>query len=97
MSTKIANTLKTWGLTPWQIVVGVAFVACWFTTLRPMPEAVAQLNATVTELSTKVEVHAVLIQQMLELRHEHTDMRRDLDVIIGKLQASHSQGEGNDR
>ena len=45
MPDKLANTLKTWGLTPWQGIAGIAFVACWFTTLRPMPPA-AQSTAT---------------------------------------------------
>jgi hypothetical protein len=87
MPDKIANTLKTWGLTPWQGLAGIAFVACWFTTLRPMPQAVAELNATVAELTTKVEVHAVLIQQMSSLTAEVNELRNHVAVMEGKLHA----------
>lgn len=85
---KVVSTLKTIGLTPWQVVAAVAFCACWFTTLRPMPEAVAQLNATVADLSMKVEVHAVLIQQMSALSQDVSQVRQKLAELDGRMQAT---------
>ena len=87
MSEKFSSTLKAWGLTPWQGVAGVAFVACWFTTLKPMPEAVAQLNVTVAELTTKVEVHAVVIGQLQRLTDQVNEQQRHIAILEGRLHA----------
>lgn len=85
---RVGSTLKAIGLTPWQVVAAVAFCACWFTTLRPMPEAVAQLNASVAELSLKVEVHSVLIQQMSDLNQDLSAVRQKMAELDGRMQAA---------
>ncbi len=87
--TKIANSaLKSIGLTPWQLIAGLMFCTCWFTTLRPMPQAVADLTATVAGLSVKVEIHAVLLQQMGDMAQEMSLVRQKLAELDGRMQSA---------
>lgn len=85
MSESILRNLKTFGLTPWKLVLGAAVAYGWFTSLMPMPAEMRTLNATVQSLGTKVEIHTVLISQISDLKTEVTGMRRELSTIEGRL------------
>lgn len=85
MSETILRSLKLFGLTPAQVVIVVGVAWGWVTTLSPMPVEMARLNDTVRSLSTKVEIHSVLISQIAELNSEVKGMRRELSTIEGKL------------
>lgn len=92
MSESILRNLKAFGLTPWQLVLGVAIAYGWVNSLMPMPAAmqtmnteVRSLNKTVQELGTKVEIHSVIISQISEMKTEVAGMRRELSTIEGRL------------
>jgi hypothetical protein len=89
---EILRNLKAFGLTPWQLVLGAAIAYGWVNSLMPMPSAmqamngeVRALNKTVQDLGTKVEIHAVLISQITEIKTEMSSMRRELSTIEGRL------------
>jgi hypothetical protein len=85
MSESILRNLKLFGLTPAQVVIACGIAWGWVTTLSPMPLEMAKLNETVRSLSTKVEIHSVLISQITELNAEVKGMRRELSTIEGRL------------
>ena len=90
MSESILRNLKAFGLTPWQLVLGLCVGYGWLTSLAPMPMELRSLNETVTRLSTKVEIHTVLIAQITDLNTEIKGMRRELSTIEGRLAHSPS-------
>ena len=85
MSESILRNLKLFGLTPAQLVIACGIAWGWVTTLSPMPKEMAKLNETVAQLSTKVEIHSVLISQITELNTEVKGMRRELSTIEARL------------
>ena len=85
MSENILKSMKAFGLTPWQLVIGCGLAWGWVTTLSPMPAEMAKLNDTVAKLGTKVEIHGILISQITELNNEVKGMRRELSTIEGRL------------
>lgn len=85
MPEQILRNLKAFGLTPWQLVLGICIGYGWFTSLMPMPAELRQLNETVSRLGIKVEIHSVLINQITELSNEIKSMRRELSTIEGRL------------
>lgn len=85
MAENILRNLKAFGLTPWQLVLGLCVGYGWVTALMPMPAELRQLNETVARLGTKVEIHSVLINQISELNNEIKGMRRELSTIEGRL------------
>lgn len=90
MAETILKNLKVLGVTPWQLFIGMAIAWGWVTTLMPMPTEMSKLNATVSGLSTKVEIHGIHISQITELNTEVKGMRRELSTIEGKLAHSPS-------
>jgi len=94
MSESILRSLKAFGLTPWQLILGAAVAYGWFTSLMPMPAEMRTLNATVQSLGTKVEIHTVLIAQISDLKTEVTGMRRELSTIEGRLAHSTAYRKG---
>jgi hypothetical protein len=85
VSESILRNLKLFGLTPAQVVIACGIAWGWVTTLSPMPVEMAKLNETVARLSTKVEIHTVLIAQITDLNNEIKGMRRELSTIEGRL------------
>jgi hypothetical protein len=77
--------LKKMGLTPASLVAGIAFAGAWWKTLAPIPDQMAQLNQTVQQMSTKVEIHSVLIGQLSDIKTDVTVMRKELSTIEGRL------------
>lgn len=96
MSEAILRNLKLFGLTPAQVVIAAGVVWGWVTTLSPMPVEMAKLNDTVRSLSTKVEIHGILIAQITELNTEVKGMRRELSTIEGKLGHSPAYRSGKE-
>jgi hypothetical protein len=85
MAEQILRNFRAFGLTPWQLIIGVCVGYGWVTSLMPMPAQLAQLNDTVSRLGTRVEIHSVLINQISELNNEIKGMRRELSTIEGRL------------
>ncbi|MDH4454348.1 MAG: hypothetical protein QE570_14325 [Verrucomicrobiota bacterium] len=96
MSEFILRNLNLFGLTPAQVIIACAIAWGWVTTLSPMPVEMAKLNDTVRLLSTKVEIHSVLISQITELNSEVKGMRRELSTIEGKLATASVYRPGKD-
>jgi hypothetical protein len=88
MPPPITNTFKILGVTPWQVIFGAACLGSWWGTMQPLqalPAQFKELNATVQQISTKVEVHSVLLQTVSEMRGDVQQMRRELSTIEGRL------------
>ena len=73
--------LKSFGVTPWQIVLTTACIGSWWATIQPLPGQLAQLNQTVQQISTRVEVHSVMLNDMKELREDMNSFRKDFSAI----------------
>jgi hypothetical protein len=92
MPSTLTNLFKAAGVTPWQVFFGAACLGSWWGTMQPLrdlPSQFRELNATVQTISTKVEVHSVLLQSVSDMRSDVQQMRRELSTIDGRL-ASHS-------
>lgn len=85
MSAALQQSLKALGVTPWQFMLGVACIGSWWATVQPLPGQLERLNIAVQELSTKVEIHAVLLANITEIKAEVRQMRGELSTIEGKL------------
>jgi hypothetical protein len=79
--------LKSFGVTPWQIVLTTACIGSWWATIQPLPGQLAQLNQTVQQISTRVEVHSVMLNEMKQLREDMNSFRKDFSAIEVKLAA----------
>ncbi len=88
MPPPITNTFKFLGVTPMQVITFSICVGSWWATVHPLPAQLVQLNATVQQIATKVEVHSVLLQSVNDMRADVQQMRRELSTIEGRL-ASH--------
>lgn len=82
--------LKYLGVTPWQLILGIACIGSWWATVQPLPGKLEQLNDTVQKLSTKVEIQAVLLDSVKELRTEVQRIREELSHIKGRLTVNRS-------
>lgn len=76
---------KSFGVTPWQILLTTACIGSWWATIQPLPGQLAQLNQTVQQISTRVEVHSVMLNEMKELREDMNSFRKDFSAIEVKL------------
>lgn len=88
MPPPITNTFKILGVSPVNCIAFFICVGSWWATVQPLPAQLTQLNATVQQIATKVEVHSVLLQSVADMRSDVQQMRRDLSTIEGRL-ASH--------
>ena len=97
MSTEsIQRTFKSFGVTPWQFILGIACIGSWWATVQPLPGKLEQLNSTVQALATRVEVQAVLLDSVKELRLEVKTIREELAQIKGRLTVNRSAAKTND-
>lgn len=87
MPEPVNRIFKTMGVTPWQLILGVACIGSWWATIQPLPGQLAQLNQTVQQISTKVEVHSVMLNEMKELRQDMSEFRKDFSAIEVKIAA----------
>lgn len=85
MSKGIQRTLDTLGLSPWQALAVIAAGAFYVGDMRPKLAAgekltisVDKLTETVATLTTKVEVHAVLLANVAEIKSELREMRQEI-------------------
>lgn len=78
---------KSFGVTPWQIILTTACIGSWWATIQPLPGQLAQLNQTVQQISTRVEVHSVMLNEMKQLREDMNSFRKDFSAIEVKIAA----------
>lgn len=81
---------KMLGVSLGQLLMGVAFLASWWSTVKPLPEQFQKLNETVSSIVTKVEVHAVLLKQFEELTVEVKGMRKEISTVEALMSAQSS-------
>lgn len=96
MSKVLQNTLQSLGLTPWQVIALIACGAFYVGEMRPKLAAGAEvaaelkdLNKTVQTLTTKVEVHSVLLAAVSEIRAEVRELRDQVAKLQPKTASSH--------
>ena len=85
MPEPVNRIFKSFGVTPWQLILTTACIGSWWATIQPLPGQLAQLNQTVQQISTRVEVHSVMLNEMKELRQEMSSFRKDFSTIEVKL------------
>lgn len=85
MPPPITNTFKILGVTPVQCIAFFICVGSWWATVQPLPAQLSQLNSTVQQIATKVEIHSVLLQSVADMRGDVQQMRRELSTIEGRL------------
>lgn len=92
----MSKHLERFGVTPWQLILGIACIGSWWATVQPLPGKLEQLNSTVQALTTRVEVQAVLLDSVKELRSEVKTIREELSLIKGRLTANRSSAKTDD-
>lgn len=91
MSKSIQRAFETFGLTPWQALALVVCAAFYVGEMRPKLAAggevaaeLKDLNKTVQTLTTKVEVHSVLLAAVAEIRTELREVREQVTKLQPK-------------
>jgi hypothetical protein len=87
MPEPVNRFFKSFGVTPWQLVLGTAAIGSWWATIQPLPGQLALLNQTVQQISTKVEVHSVMLNEMKELRQDMNEFRKEFSAVEVRLAA----------
>lgn len=82
MSQQISSTLRSLGVTPWQFLLGTArCIGSWWATVQPLPSQLSKLTETVQQLSTRVEIHTILLKEISEMKHDLKDLRSDVSAL----------------
>ncbi len=81
MSQQISSTLRSLGVTPWQLTLGIACIGSWWATVQPLPGQLSKLNETVQQLSTRVEIHTILLKEISEVKQDLKDLRSDVSAL----------------
>ncbi len=81
MSQQLTATLKSFGVTPWQLFLGVACIGSWWATVQPLPGQLSKLTETVQILTTKVEIHTVLLAEIAEVKSDLKDIRAEIAAL----------------
>lgn len=81
----LQKNLKSLGVTPWQLFLGIACIGSWWATAQPLPGKLEQLNSTVQALATRVEVQSVLLNSVKELHSEVKTNREEVRAEIKTL------------
>lgn len=96
MSKSLQRALDTLGLSLWQVLVLIAAGAFYVGEMRPKLAAggevaaeLKDLNKTVQVLTTKVEVHSVLLAAVSEIRSEIREMRDQIAKLQPKTALTH--------
>jgi hypothetical protein len=92
MSEQVIKGLKSFGMTPWQLLLAVVGAVAWMQTLSPIPGRMEQMSESLARLSTQVEIHGVLISQLARLEGNVESMRKELSKVEGRL--AHIKGYG---
>ena len=82
---KLQKPLQTLGVTPWQLILGIACIGSWWATVQPLPGKLEQLNTTVQALATRVEVQSVLLNSVKELHEDVKENREETRTEIKNL------------
>lgn len=85
MSTPLQKPLQTLGVTPWQLILGIACIGSWWATVQPLPGKLEQLNTTVQALATRVEVQSVLLNSVKDLHEDVKENREETSTEIKNL------------
>jgi len=81
MSKQIASTLRSLGVTPWQFILGTACIGSWWATVQPLPSQLSKLTETVQQLSTRVEVHSILLKEISEIKQNLKDIHSEISSL----------------
>ena len=81
MSQQISSTLRSLGVTPWQLFLGTVCIGSWWATVQPLPSQLSKLTETVQQLSTRVEIHTVLLKDISEVKQDLKDLRSDVSAL----------------
>lgn len=81
MSQQITSTLRSLGVTPWQFILGTACIGSWWATVQPLPSQLSKLTETVQQLSTRVEIHTILLKEISEVKQDLKDLRSDVSAL----------------
>ena len=85
MSETMSRAMRSFGVTPWQFTLAAVAVGSWWATVQPLPAQLEKLNTTVQQISTKVEIHGLILQSVSEMKDDVKKMRGELSTIEGKL------------
>lgn len=88
MSQQISSTLRSLGVTPWQFILGTACIGSWWATVQPLPAQLSKLTETVQQLSTRVEIHTILLKEISEVKQDLKDLRSDVSALRFKSAAT---------
>lgn len=75
------NFLKQLGVTPWQFLLGTACIGSWWATVQPLPSQLSKLTETVQQLSTRVEIHTILLKEISEVKQDLKDTRSEISSL----------------
>ena len=75
------NFLKQLGVTPWQFILGTACIGSWWATVQPLPAQLTKLTETVQQLSTRVEIHTILLKEISEVKQDLKDIRSEISYL----------------
>jgi hypothetical protein len=90
MSQQITSSLRSFGVTPWQLLLGIACIGSWWATVQPLPGQLSKLTETVQQLSMRVEIHTVLLKEISEVKQDLKDLRADVSALRFKSAATSS-------
>lgn len=81
MSQQISSALRSLGVTPWQFILGAVCIGSWWATVQPLPAQLSKLTETVQQLSTRVEIHTILLKEISEVKQDLKDLRSDVSAL----------------
>lgn len=81
MTQQISSTLRSLGVTPWQFILGTVCIGSWWATVQPLPSQLSKLTETVQQLSTRVEIHTILLKEISEVKQDLKDLRSDVSAL----------------
>lgn len=88
MSTPFQKPLQSLGVTPWQLILGTACIGSWWAAVQPLPAQLSKLTETVQQLSTRVEIHTILLKEISEVKQDLKDLRSDVSALRFKSTAT---------
>ena len=75
------SILKSIGVTPWQFILGTVCIGSWWATVQPLPSQLSKLTETVQQLSTRVEIHTILLKDISEVKQDLKELRSDVSAL----------------
>lgn len=101
MPPPIENTLKTLGVTPWQLILAIAVAGFWFGEAKPRLDSVPQLTKAVAEIGTalsdirvEVRVQGALLEAVQDIKGELTAVRKDLNNLEVRVASNRASLDG---